>query len=241
MGGHESQISPIPPERYGDRFIKFISGVTMSREQGEKERVSDVLTAAGVDLPAVIDIVSDPRLGGMTSKRDNRNPAGTAKVIQKAEHEAEKSKQHGANEENVPDRSLTSARSPGENNEATTLPVIGEAAESASNNSRSPSKALASEDFSSSKIIMGNANMPSESIGEVPPPTPPQLQTFKGDDRRESWGGRPPPTPPKDEERGRFGGDRLLPPIASTTLSSSPSRMVEEEMERARTKVGHAM
>ncbi|WPG97968.1 SAICAR synthase-like protein [Acrodontium crateriforme] len=240
MGGHESQISPIPPERYGDRFIKFISGVTMSREQGEKERVSNVLAAAGVDLPAIIDIVDDPRLGGMNLKLDDRNPAGTAKVIEKAEREAAKSKQHGASEENVPDRSLSSTRSPGENNEATTLPVIGEAAESASNTSRSPSKALHSEDFSPSDIIIGNANMSPESIGEAPPPTPP-FQSFKGDERRESWGGRPPPTPPKDDERGRFGGNGLLTPIASSTLSSSPTRMVKEEMERARNNVGHAM
>ncbi|KAI7666264.1 SAICAR synthase-like protein, partial [Hortaea werneckii] len=46
LGGHESQISPIPPERYGDRFVKFISGITMSRERAEKERISQSLENA---------------------------------------------------------------------------------------------------------------------------------------------------------------------------------------------------
>ncbi|KAF4253196.1 hypothetical protein KXW98_006842 [Aspergillus fumigatus] len=32
------QISPIPPESYGDRFVKFIKGITMSKEEVERHR-----------------------------------------------------------------------------------------------------------------------------------------------------------------------------------------------------------
>lgn len=34
------QISPIPPESYGDRFIAFIKGITMSKEEAERRRES---------------------------------------------------------------------------------------------------------------------------------------------------------------------------------------------------------
>ncbi|OJI83391.1 hypothetical protein ASPTUDRAFT_718095 [Aspergillus tubingensis CBS 134.48] len=33
-----TQISPIPPEGYGDRFINFIKGITMSKEEAERHR-----------------------------------------------------------------------------------------------------------------------------------------------------------------------------------------------------------
>lgn len=32
-----SQISPIPPESYGERFLNFIMGTTMSKEEGERQ------------------------------------------------------------------------------------------------------------------------------------------------------------------------------------------------------------
>ncbi|KAF1352297.1 hypothetical protein BDV97DRAFT_293346, partial [Delphinella strobiligena] len=38
MSAPEAQISAIPPERYGDRFIKFISGITKTRERAEYEK-----------------------------------------------------------------------------------------------------------------------------------------------------------------------------------------------------------
>lgn len=38
-----NQISPIPPESYGDRFVKFIKGITMSKEEAERYRESRAL------------------------------------------------------------------------------------------------------------------------------------------------------------------------------------------------------
>lgn len=38
-----TQISPIPPEGYGDRFVKFIRGITMSKEEAERHRESKAL------------------------------------------------------------------------------------------------------------------------------------------------------------------------------------------------------
>lgn len=38
MGGDEPNISPIPPQRYGERFIRFISSLTKSSDSTEKEK-----------------------------------------------------------------------------------------------------------------------------------------------------------------------------------------------------------
>ncbi|CAK1365931.1 unnamed protein product [Cercospora beticola] len=214
MGGHESQISPIPPERYGDRFIRFISGITMSRERAEQERLSTTLEAnAGITIPAGIEgTVRDERLGGMNlPPRDSTNPPGTEKVIRKAEHQAEKSRRKGSSEEDVPDRSIMAVRSPGDaQNDQVTLPVIGEAAENSSNVSRTPSRVTPQQSeeklWNNGTPIIGNANMPAEAIGEIPPPTPPKTDGStdrRSEEERRSWqsGGLPPPTPPKESRR----------------------------------------
>ncbi|KAK4497155.1 hypothetical protein PRZ48_011605 [Zasmidium cellare] len=236
MGGHESQISPIPPDRYGDRFVRFISGITMSRERAEKQRLSAALEAAGanIQIPDGIEgTVNDPALGGINIFRDPLDPPGTEKVMSKAEHIAEKSRRRGSREEDVPERSLGTTK--GEND--ATLPVIGEAAESASNNSRTPSRHEPSkEDAHSRRPVLGNAEMPPEAIGEVPPPTPPKMDGSidrRSLEERRSWGGKPPPTPPKDGRSSRpLDKDLPLPPLmpqASTQLSASPSRIGDND------------
>ncbi|KAJ5594443.1 uncharacterized protein N7459_000651 [Penicillium hispanicum] len=40
LSNDKTQISPIPPEGYGDRFINFVKGITMSREEAERRRES---------------------------------------------------------------------------------------------------------------------------------------------------------------------------------------------------------
>lgn len=36
LSSNRSQISPIPPEQYGERFIKFMEGITMSKEEAKR-------------------------------------------------------------------------------------------------------------------------------------------------------------------------------------------------------------
>jgi 1-phosphatidylinositol-4-phosphate 5-kinase len=249
MGGHESQISPIPPVRYGDRFVKFISGITMSREAAEKERVSAASDANAVILPSGREtIFNDPNLGGVNVFHEKpSNPAGTQAVMEEASHIALKTMQHGASEEDVPDRQISTVRSPGgtETDISQLLPVIGEAGESASNASRTPSRITPShsrEDMTDRQrlVLLGNANMPAEAVGEVPPPTPPKMDgsiDTRAAHERLSWGGRPPPTPPKDDSRNsdderRSRGpslDKALPlPPATHQLSASPTRIGDD-------------
>lgn len=69
MGGHEPEISPIPPQRYGERFIRFIERTTKSSDLTEKERESadgaplGAVTTSPIDtaLPAISESPSLPR------------------------------------------------------------------------------------------------------------------------------------------------------------------------------------
>ncbi|KAF2685743.1 SAICAR synthase-like protein [Lentithecium fluviatile CBS 122367] len=209
LSNEKTQISAVPPEGYGDRFVKFISGVTKTREAAEREKAEETAHA-----------INDPLLTGINVTRTERD--STDRVLQKAEGQAERSRRRGASEDDVPHREMRPVRSPSaERGElGTTLPVVEEAIESASTGGRSgrstetslqPAPPLKEEDRHR------EARTSDQSHGH-PPPTPPKdSSTAPSEDR--------PPTPPKDarfanrhsgpptppkEERGR-GKDKELP------------------------------
>lgn len=263
LNSTESQISAIPPERYGDRFVRFISGITKTRERAEIEKHQQLPSPTLVDASAT-DIVQsvegtldDPKLTGVNLLRDktatnSSDPPGTDAVMARAEKAAEKSKRKGGNEKEVPDRSISAVRNvDGERGDMVTLPVIGEAAESGSANSRTPTPnhdltpRRSGEDFRDYAATIGNAEMPSQSLGEVPPPTPPktesngQFRKSENINRGRERSPVSPPTPPKDEVRRVPSLDKELPslPRASTNLSASPTRAQPEEMEGLRSRL----
>ncbi|KAF2443940.1 SAICAR synthase-like protein [Karstenula rhodostoma CBS 690.94] len=205
----ESQISAIPPERYGDRFLKFLSSITKTREAAEREKAEESAHAA-----------SDPVLAGINDTRSERE--STEKVLHKAHNQAEHSKRHGASEEDIPKREMRLVRSPSaERGElGTTLPVVEEAQETSSTGGRSARSTdsnfappLRQED----RGLQNRLRERDQSHGR-PPPTPPKDSGTAASEER-------PPTPPKDtgyaqrhsgpptppkEERGR-GKDKDLP------------------------------
>lgn len=222
LTAQESQISAIPPERYGDRFVRFISGITKTRERAEQEKKEH-------------QIFDDPQLRGV-----NLQHTKTEEVIEKAERVADRSVRHGANEENVPERRIHPIRSPSaERGEphGSILPIVEEAGESASVGGRSNGGRSAE-----TSPRLGPAG------GSVkPPPTPPKDSRDEEADVRpptppKNDGYRPaspisPPTPPKDE-RGR-GKDKTLPvpPTFTETFTRSPSRVKGMEMEEVGLRV----
>ncbi|KAG8529339.1 uncharacterized protein KY384_005975 [Bacidia gigantensis] len=123
MSNNKSQISPIPPEDYGDRFVKFMSGLTMTKE--ESERISQ----AGNHVDG----------SGMVS---NRKPSwsisrkSTDKVIERAEKQAYKSEKESASEDPSKDLTLSAVRHPSPDRSGggggAILPVVEEDAEGAS-------------------------------------------------------------------------------------------------------------
>jgi 1-phosphatidylinositol-4-phosphate 5-kinase len=236
LSSPESQISAVPPDRYGDRFIKFISGITKSRERAEAEKEQQLDQESAKANHAAQDVegtVNDPRLTGVNILKNNHNPVGTDIVMRKAEKQAEQSRLRGANEDDIPDRAITAVRSPHpENENMVTLPVIGEAAENGSSASRTPTHTITPQHSKDSfrgrggnskqAIYTDAADMATQQpLGEVPPPTPPKTDGPPSSKRSIEFDqshGRSvvnnfsrPLTPPKDEKY-RLRDERSRPP-----------------------------
>lgn len=122
MSSDSSQISPIPPEGYGDRFVKFISGITMTKEEQERQAQSGDLLDGTVDTH---------RQSSFPISRHS-----TDRVIEKAEKQAHKTEKDGATEDPKRDRTLSAVRSPSVERAGggggATLPVVDEDGEAAS-------------------------------------------------------------------------------------------------------------
>ncbi|KAH7085646.1 hypothetical protein BKA63DRAFT_22453 [Paraphoma chrysanthemicola] len=188
LANTESQISAIPPERYGDRFVKFISGVTKTKEAAEREKRHE---AANAEV--------DPIISGINLNASEQH--STDRVLEKAEMQAERSRQRGRSEDDVPNRDMRAIRSPSaERGElGTTLPVVEEAGESSS--------------------VGGHSNRSgSEGNGHLSALSPPLKDTHLGlpvrarSRSREESHGRPPPTPPKDSGTASSEGRPPTPP-----------------------------
>ncbi|KAH0534110.1 hypothetical protein GP486_008932, partial [Trichoglossum hirsutum] len=146
----KAQISPIPPESYGERFLHFITGNTKSKEEAERAKQSMPSEDGGVRQPSQL-----------FSRWSSDNAAGGPE-------------KQGASEEDRPQRTLSSVRSPSAERTGgvagATLPVVEEAGEAGSTSGRSRNGSFRREDT------------PSRA---PPPPPPPDEPT------------RPPPPPPE--------------------------------------------
>lgn len=131
LSNPKSQISAIPPEPYGERFIRFITGTTKTQEEAERERLSG---DPGLSLET-------QRLSGHLSR------SSTDRVMEKAEKQARKSEKDGAGESERPDRTLSAVRSPSADRSngvtGATLPVVEEAGEAGSTSGRSREESVA--------------------------------------------------------------------------------------------------
>ncbi|KAK4869794.1 hypothetical protein LT330_005518 [Penicillium expansum] len=114
-----TQISPIPPETYGERFINFIKGITMSREEAERRRDSRV-SASGAPQQST----ENPRSRSSSVER----------TMQAAEKEASKdvSITHPRTLATVWDPADAGGPGP-----TSTLPIVDEAGEASSVGGRS--------------------------------------------------------------------------------------------------------
>lgn len=163
----ETQISAIPPDRYGERFIKFITGSTKPRDvTGLKEGFPEQSNGSIV-RPEV------PR-------------TSTEEVMQRAYHQAEISGKKGVPERDIPDVHLSAVKplstEPG--NESI-LPVVGKAVDT------SKGKKRASHEHSQQRPVTreGPPTPPKDAleIEQLPPalstgvkpPTPPVEELSK--------------------------------------------------------------
>lgn len=163
MSSDSSQISPIPPEGYGDRFVKFISGITMTKEEQERRAQSGVL------LDGLVDTY---RQSSFPISRHS-----TDKVIEKAEKQAHKIDKEGATEDTKRDRTLSAVRSSSVERAGggggATLPVVEEDGEAASR-----------EDSIHNGKIGGRISNGVPSTDDRPPPTPSKDPIWLPSDKR---------------------------------------------------------
>lgn len=195
LANTESQISAIPPERYGDRFVRFISGVTKTNEAADREKREKAARAA-----------SEPLIDGINSSAAQRS--STERVMEKAEHQADRSRQRGRSEDNVPNREMRVVRSPSADRGelGTTLPVVEEAAESSSVGGRSHRSVSSTHAFDED-------SPPPPPLKEAHLGPPPLTLPSRSRSRdRDHSHGRPPPTPPKDSGTASSDGRPPTPP-----------------------------
>lgn len=116
-----TQISPIPPEQYGERFINFMEGITMSKEEAER-----------LQQARATEQVSEEQSRSIEGQR----PEPVERTMEAAENVA----QHTGPEPHS--RTLSTMWDPQEANSISgpsTLPIVDEAGEAASQKSgRSP-------------------------------------------------------------------------------------------------------
>src|ERR1700754_1953075 len=96
MSNNKTQISPIPPEGYGDRFVKFITGITKPKDDG--------IDPSGGEEEGTTAVPEQ------LSSRIARS--STDQIMDRAERQARKTERQGASEEDTHSRVLASARSP---------------------------------------------------------------------------------------------------------------------------------
>ena len=184
MSNNKAQISPIPPEGYGDRFIRFIKGITMSREEAERQKQRNEQSTSSFDPPL--------RSGRGVTR------SSTDKVMDTAEMQAHKIEVDGVSEKEVPERTLRSTSADRSNGLAgATLPVVdevGEAGSTGGRSGRSHDEGTLAEKYAG--LRCGDADRVGKTWVDYRPLTPPKDAQFTQLPDREYR----PPTPPKDAQ-----------------------------------------
>ena len=163
MSNNKSQISPIPPEGYGDRFVKFITGITKPREEAEKQSYEQLDGS-----------IQANRLSSHQITRSS-----TDRVMDDAEKQAQKTEDQGASENEPRDRTLSAVRSSSVDRSSgmmgATLPVVEEVGEGGSTGGQSGQSREGDQGSSSSSPRTPNGRiLNSPPLGGRPPPTPPK-------------------------------------------------------------------
>lgn len=151
---NRSQISPIPPEQYGDRFLNFVTGITMTKEEALRRRqtgesaLSEVapIGVAISQRTSLADPHSSLDVDRSNEKMAAKSPPGSPMAVEHTMAKAQKQvdretseKGRRRSEEEKPQRTLLTTEDANRN---TLLPVVSEEnGESSRNGSASASRA----------------------------------------------------------------------------------------------------
>lgn len=123
------QISALPPDQYGDRFLNFMQGITVSQEEAAREAQEKERQAAEAAIEGERQRVSSWNSIGRRSTSNSIPAAPThqpppppgrgsgtkspeaEETMRRAEKAANKSEKHGHNEQSVPERTLRTSGS----------------------------------------------------------------------------------------------------------------------------------
>ncbi|KPI44944.1 Phosphatidylinositol 4-phosphate 5-kinase its3 [Cyphellophora attinorum] len=147
LSANRSQISPVPPQQYGDRFLNFVTGITMTKEEADRRRergdsaLSEV-APIGVAVSQRTSINTGPVSAGAgnasssldvdrtNEKLAGRSPPGSPMAVEhtmaKAQKQVEKEtgkEGRRRSEEEKPQRTLLTAEDAKSN---TLLPMVSE-------------------------------------------------------------------------------------------------------------------
>ncbi|KAK2792424.1 Phosphatidylinositol-4-phosphate 5-kinase [Onygenales sp. PD_12] len=184
-----NQISPIPPEAYGERFIKFITGITKSKEEAERDRLIAEQASPTASMDAVRLSHAHPR-------------SSIDQVMERAERDAAKSGRNLSSDPEPNQHILSTVRAPSTDLQgsgaASTLPVVEEVGEAASTGSKSGKsgngdfnrKEKVAQDYERNAIVNGDTRHFEFRTATGPPGPPPRL----------------PPPPPKSDPPNNGSG-----------------------------------
>ena len=217
LSSERTQISALPPHNYGERFINFMSGITMSPEEAERDARDREAAAAAMETTRI-------STGGAGESRQSsaqappaptylppappgmRNPNSPEPnpIVEKALKKATKKEKDVAKEDQVPDRKITTSitSTMGRSNSSAVLPVVEETAEAGSLRGQSRN---GPRPFTPSQREDGYTDLGPHGIGGRGPPTPPKTSYFDVGRKRAGSGG--------EKTINRDSLDKALPPL----------------------------
>ncbi|EXJ57239.1 1-phosphatidylinositol-4-phosphate 5-kinase [Cladophialophora yegresii CBS 114405] len=184
MSAPRTQISAIPPQAYGERFINFITGITMTQEEAQR-RATQESRRTGEQLA-----VQSPSAENLGRPSDATSPIGQSPAVEKTMIKAQKQmdkatsseKGRGQSEEEKLDRTLKTAE---DSRTAMTLPVVSESNES-QESSRNQKRALSppdeTEEERQERTPSQSPSAPTAGLRKVSPSTVATGTDMVGDD-----------------------------------------------------------
>jgi hypothetical protein len=145
LSAPRTQISAIPPQAYGDRFVNFITGITMTKEEAERRETQES-HRVGDHIPVQSGSAENLGQPSSTLSPTERESPAVEKTMRRAQKQTDKAtpseKGRDQSEEEKPDRTLKTTE---DARAAMTLPVVSESHESGESN-RNSKRALSPPD-----------------------------------------------------------------------------------------------
>ena len=178
LSHNRNQISPVPPESYGRRFLNFITGITKSKEETarESQTVDRARGSVSETVPSPTTTTRPPppqqHPNQQQQQQQQQQHQAVDKTMERAEKAAAKSYQTLTEDPEPRERVLSTVRASGSEAPGTggpsTLPVVEEIGETGNGNGEKSPGPTASGGLGD--------KMPELPSYPPPPPPPPQPQ-----------------------------------------------------------------